>query len=106
MELNVKMHIGLKLILKMMILISHYLYQAYLLTQIQFIILHEFANLISYVGPDSMLVPDALPDEVEEHVRNNYSRKSHANRSKFRLGRKFESILYWRGILDKDKRRY
>ena len=31
--------------------------------------LHEFANLISYVGPDSMLVPDALPDEVEEHVQ-------------------------------------
>ena len=30
--------------------------------------LHEFANLISYVGPDSMLVPDALPDNVEEHI--------------------------------------
>ena len=30
--------------------------------------LHEFANLISYVGPDSMLVPDALPDEIEEHI--------------------------------------
>ena len=52
----------------MMELISHYLYAGLPTDPNTIYNLHEFANLISYVGPDSMLVADALPDEVEEHI--------------------------------------
>ena len=67
MELNVKMHIGLKDIEDDGI--DFTLSVAGLPTDPNTIYnLHEFANLTSYVGPDSMLVPDAIPDEVEEYI--------------------------------------